>query len=259
MDDDFNEYNEINASIQINKLITNNIAHSFPTFMEWTTLNSPIFSNTWIALFYQHVGHSFTDIYTLNKEARIEPCHLFELMYALYALHMRCELCHNNITTDNIMYQIIDNNNVNVYILSDYGEKDTYVFNNNIKLYLTDFSESISFQNASSINKVIKEEYNKYFNDDQFITSNQTILFYLICINDYKQLCKCFYKLQPDMKELLDKLLVLLNDMIMMFITEKNIDYIEQINNIFSQLFNEYLFDSNDTEFAIGNINYIMN
>lgn len=252
-------YNEINTSIQLNKLIASNVVKSFPIIIDWTIINSPIFVNKWIVLINQYVGHPLSSASIFNSDFIFEMCHLFELMYALHVLHMRCHVVHNDINLDNITYKLKNTNTVNVYILSEYGECDTYVFNSNANIYIIDFGNSINNTDSDNIKYNVKNIYSKYVTDDKFIVDDNDLLFSLLCLNDYKQLCRCFQKIQTNMTELLYNMNELLDNIIMNIITEKNIDYNNQILSMFNNMFNLFLYNDTDVEYKIESINCIYN
>lgn len=99
--------------------------------------------NSYISILYllENVGNIIYDY-----SGSIEISNVFELMYSLLALH-KYGISYGPTYLSNITYKVNDlyniDNSVNVYILSEYGEADTYVFKQSkIKCFFIDFCHS---------------------------------------------------------------------------------------------------------------------
>lgn len=223
---------KIEFNILITKLATNNVA-TFPIFIDWMfikPITSSFFNNklinkktnTAILLLNQYVGR------TINYIDHIEICHVFELMYSLYALHVRCNVMHGNVNLTNITFLNTNANanaNANVFILSEFGEYDTYVFPvSNITCYIIDFQNII-------------------------IESDEKIPYMI----DYIELSKCLLSISKNTKiePLLNQINKLANDIL------KNNTMLEI--DMFRKIFNTFIFDKDDLDLTINSVKYIFN
>lgn len=225
---------EDNNEVFINKIVNEHIikygALMFSPFIDWAiiqpitpnffnnTLLKDIKNNTGILLVNMYIGNSLNT----SSHSTIEPCNIFELMYGLYALHVN-NIVHGDICLANLTIQeTVVKNSVNVYILSEYGEIDTYVFNTTkYRYHIIDFSKST------------------------YVTENNYQMQYL---TDYLDLSNCLLSIYQD-----NEILQSLNTLV-----KKMINQNEKIElSIFKKLFSLYLFTNDDIEFHINNISYI--
>lgn len=223
----------------------------------------------------KYVGNTLRSISKFYKKCPLDVCHMFELMYGLYVLHKKCNVIHGDITLNNITFtnRSKSDNNVNVYILSELGEYDTYVFNDdNLKCHIIDFSRSI----VST--KFFKDEIKGYlyceYQHPKVVTllkkytstvfNNIDDIFSTLCLIDYIELSNCLTLLLKNTKleQLNDKLNKLSNELFI-----KNINSLDRSNPLdnglkdielllFKELFSSNLFESDDTHFQIKCVFY---
>jgi len=218
----------------------------------------------------QYVGHTLSDIFTFYNKCPLTICNIFELMYGLFVIHTKCNIAHGDISLVNITFKEnnISSNTVNVYVLSDYGEIDTYVFhNNNISCYLIDFSKS--FVNEDFFDDTIKDRKEmflikqelrinailKKYIDIQVTLLNFNRIFSILCIIDYIELGECLKIIFKDTE--LSKLIDLLINESYKYIQLTDYKNIEL--KLFKSLFNDYGFKNNHLELIINDINCITN
>lgn len=202
----------------------------------------------------QYVGHTISDIFTFHTKNVIEPCHIFELMYCLYTMHIN-NVIHGDICLTNITFTDNEKNDdgVNVYILTEYGEIDTYVFNNTpIKCYIIDFGKAIvSTKDSQKQQDRIKYILKKYSISD---SRNIESIFPVLCLIDYIELGKCLKLLFKD-TDIISKL-----ESLSIELFKNNID--NPINDLeiqlFKELFNEYSFDKSDLEHNIISVKQLI-
>lgn len=299
------EFIEIDINIRISSIIKNNNATMFPLFIDWIfikPLTNDFFNNkllkdnmsdiidiykfikkdntkllgqsvgknieTHIGTLFvnQYVGHTMSDIFTFYKKSPIEPCHIFELMYGLYVLHVN-NIIHGDICLTNLTFQEKQNmKGVNVFILSEYGEIDTYVFDSNsINCYIIDFSKPIintKFLEERTKSQIYCQKQNTRIQSlvEQYIQINTLSeidsIFPALCFIDYINLSNCLQILFKDTN--VGSLLVQLEKIATEMLT-KNIKLMtENLElDLFKQLFSSYSFVNDDINLPINSIQYI--
>ena len=198
-------------------------------------------------LINQNVGNTLM-CYKENNDI-LDVSNIFELMYGLYSLHIN-NIVHGDICLTNLLFNKVkkDNNLVNVYILSNYGECDTYVFNNNdINFYIIDFGKAIVkakyFKNDKSQIYYLKQQsrirslLNKYL--PAIHTMNEDIIdeesnFLTLCLIDYMELSNCLKLLFKD-NEFLIKMSSLVENLLKEPKKDNNVEL-----QLFNNLFNKY-------------------
>lgn len=299
-------FSEIEINMRVSDLVTNNHATMFPIFIDWIfikPITRNFFNNqllkrnmsdtinisnlvlnkdtkklgaafgkdieTYVGTLFlnQYVGHTISDIFTFYKKCPIEPCHIFELMYGLYILHcnniIHSDICLTNITFTESQKKI---NGVNVYILSEYGEDDTYVFDvNPINCFIIDFSKSIVntkfFEDSIKSQIYCQKQNNRIISlIEQFVTIDPLpdidTIFPVLCLIDYIDLSTCLQVIfkDTDIIPLLTQIYDLSTKLFTKYITSP-VENIELA--LFKQLFDSYLFNKDDINSSINHIQYI--
>ena len=103
------------------------------------------------------------------------------------------------------------NNGVDVFILSNFGEVDTYVFKSNeLMCHLIDFSNSVVNMKFLK-NKVINQTNKVIHIFDKYSIQDYNIdkYFYILCLHDYIQLCNCLKNIctKNNIKKILDDII----------------------------------------------------
>jgi len=198
-------------------------------------------------LINQNVGNTLM-CYKENNDI-LDVSNIFELMYGLYSLHIN-NIVHGDICLTNLLFNKVkkDNNLVNVYILSNYGECDTYVFNNNdINFYIIDFGKAIVkakyFKNDKSQMYYLKQQsrirslLNKYL--PAIHTMNEDIIdeesnFLTLCLIDYMEPSNCLKLLFKD-----NEFLIKMSNLVEKILKEPKKDNNVELQ-LFNNLFNKY-------------------
>lgn len=231
-------------------------------------VNNIVESYVGILFISEYVGIPLYDIQTLDSFTEV---HIFELMYGLFLLHSN-NVIHGNICLSNLTIKEKDfkkdfkQSDVNVFILSEYGEIDTYVCNNNLlQCYIIDFSNAIVnssyFDDMGDSLLYCQKQYTRvsdilesYGISEKIINIDE--IFHILCFIDYIQLSDCLLKLfkGTSLEIMLYNIYNTSLKILKLFLNniKKDLELI-----FFREIFNDYLFTNEDIDLNINLISIV--
>lgn len=254
-----NVYLEVVLLDTLTKLCIDNVLPCYDMILHWNIVS------------YKHTMPGIIQIFQSNNSSIVNfqysDFDIFHLCYFLYVLHINncCLLSYQNVK---IYKENINSSEHNVFILSAYGESDSYVLKNETVCYLTNLYKFLlgseflrTKNNMDSIEiKQYTEKNMKWVNfiiKDIGIEFDTEPTFNMLCILDFYLLAD--YISQQYANGFSNKTLQNIKQVALDLVNNKSYNDVYHGTTLFKQVFHDYLFSPAHTNNKLCNIYNVNN